>query len=102
MEALDLFQRDSQGRTIVQVARVAEGWFQPEQAKQIEQLLHLHAEGWRTHIRPLLLSLLSHLLLPELAALIVDYLDGGGTPFPVATEEKDQQRMGEQHVAAQP
>jgi hypothetical protein len=94
LEWLDCFQPDKKGETIIALAEKAVQERPNDQdSKEIKQMVKVHAQTWRKHVRPLLHSALSHsLLLPELAAMVVDYLDGGGRPFQPQRQDDEEEK----------
>jgi hypothetical protein len=59
------------------------------------ELLQQQLAEWRKQA----LALLSQPLIPDLAGLVVDYLDGGGRPFQ-QEREKEEEKEGEAQQAA--
>ena len=55
---------------------------------RIYRLVQMYVRSWTSCIRPALLGAVSVLLVPDLAKLVIDYVDGGGAPFPIDKEEK--------------
>ena len=92
LDELDLFLRNSQRQSAVDLAAVMQAQEEEENDMEVEeddstvsneiwQLIRAQVHLWRKDVRPALLHLLSEPLIPDLAQLALSYVDGSGAPF---------------------
>ena len=81
---LDLWAVNRAGRTAVDATN-----FEGSDAANSAQLLQTQLTAWKQSVRPLLLDAFSALLIPDLAAIVMGYLDGSGPPFAPPADQAD-------------
>jgi len=80
--ALDLFVLDGAGHTLADLAAFKHAEEPHDRnAQQIHRLLCAQTQTWYSRIRPVVLSFLAEPLIPDLARLVLEYLDGSGRKF---------------------
>ena len=58
-------------------------------AQQMHRLLMTHVAMWRQHVPPIIQSSLRGVLIPDLAAMVMGYIDGSDKPFSVAASDAE-------------
>ena len=81
---LDLWAVNRAGHTAVDAAN-----FEGSAAAGAAQLLQAQLVAWKQSVRPLLLDAFSALLIPDLAAVVMAFVDGSGPPFASPAGEND-------------
>ena len=82
---LDFFVLNSAGQTPVDLAAIMHAQDPDhDNARQIHQVLRAQVEIWRARIRPAVLRCLSEPLIPDVAKLVLGYVDGSGLAFAAA------------------
>jgi ankyrin repeat protein len=81
---LDLWAVNRAGRTAVDAAN-----FAGSAAAGAAQLLQTQLIAWKQSVQPLLLDAFNALLIPDLAAVVMGYLDGSGLPFRPSADQAD-------------
>jgi hypothetical protein len=82
---LDFFVLNGAGQTAADLAAIKHAE-EPDDAnhRQIHRNIRAQVQMWRSRIRPAVLGLLSQPLIPDVAKLVLGYVDGSGFAFAAA------------------
>ena len=82
---LDFFVLNSAGHTPADLAAIKHAEDPDnDDCRQIHRIIRVQVQTWRSRVRPVVLSALSMPLIPDVAKLVLGYVDGSGLAFPSA------------------
>ena len=86
VSALDYFLVNCAGQMPADLAAASHAQQSSDESRQILDIIRAQIEMWGLRIRPTILACLSEPLIPDLAQLVLGYVDGSGLAFGAAAE----------------